>query len=142
MLEILKTLDADGYPMARQVCPSPSAYLDTCALRAIADEPVRCDRFLRAINRHGGTVANCLLPVSVDNHFSTGQLFYRKTGRTVVSQKVSQLDNVGIFWRCARSEEMPIFIVVGTPRFELGTPCTPWGSGVRCRPLQEVKNAP
>jgi len=61
MIEFDRILEPGGRSRVRVTRESPSVYLDTCALRAIADNLTIRDRFVQALKANSGTLLlSCL----------------------------------------------------------------------------------
>jgi hypothetical protein len=58
MMELLNVDDGLGAPyrLVNQFKQAPSVYLDTCALRGLAQNPQQCERFVRAVRAKKGTL--------------------------------------------------------------------------------------
>jgi len=63
MIEIFNVLNSNGAPVIAQSKDAPSAYLDTCVLRHIAEHPGRCERFARAVHEKKGTLVLSMLAI-------------------------------------------------------------------------------
>jgi hypothetical protein len=64
MIELTPLLDSAGFPVVKMWKQSPSVYLDTCALRNIAECAERRERFLDLVRLKGGTLVLSVLSVA------------------------------------------------------------------------------